>query len=51
MILKDLEEYNKNKRIILEFTELKNQNKLPMEFDWIAHEYQYSEASNILKRN
>jgi hypothetical protein len=51
MILKDLEEYNKNKKIILEYTELKNQNKLPKEFDWIAHEYQYSEASNILKRN
>lgn len=51
MTLKDLEEYNKNKKIILEYTELRSKNRLPKEFEWIAHEYQYSEASKILKRN
>ena len=51
IIEKNLNEYNKNKKNILKFTELKNTNRLPKEFEWIAHEYQYSEASKILKRN
>ncbi len=51
IIEKNLDEYNKNKKNILKFTELKNQNRLPTEFEWIAHEYNYIEASKILKKN
>ena len=50
-IEKNLDEYNKNKKNIIKFTELKNQNRIPKEFEWIAHEYQYTEASKILKKN
>lgn len=45
---RDLEEYVENKKEILEFLKLKNKNKLPLEFEWIANEYHYLEASKIL---
>ena len=51
IIENNLEEYNKNKKNILKYIELKNQNRLPKEFEWIAHEYKYAEASKILKKN
>ena len=51
VIEKDLYEYNRNKIDILKYIDLKNQNRLPKEFEWIVNEHKYSEASKILKKN
>jgi hypothetical protein len=51
IIENNLEEYNKNKKNILKYIELKNHNRLPKEFEWLAHEYNYAEANKILKKN
>ncbi len=51
IIESDLSEYNKDRKEIKEFINLKNKKKLPKEFEWISHEYNYTEASEILKQN